>query len=379
MYDVLVVGLGAVGSATVFELAARGARVVGVDAYAPPHAIGSTHGRSRIIREAYFEHPSYVPLVQRAFARWAALEQATGTTLFRQTGGLSIGAPDCELVTGVMRSADEHGLDVEPLSREEIAARYPGFALREDMVGVFERRAGMLAPEECVRAFLQLALARGAEVKTGERILNLTRSAAGFVARSAHGEIEARRVVLSAGAWNGQILEGLGIHIPLVVTRQTMHWLAPAGDASLRSPDRLPVALIDHGDERIFYTMPDAGHGVKAAIHHEGIATSPDDVDRAIAASDTEAVRELAARFIPAVAGPIVDSAVCLYTNTPDHDFAIGVPRGQPGVVVVSACSGHGFKFASAIGEAAAQLALELPVDVDLSHFNVDRFANGAN
>ncbi len=374
MYDVLVVGLGAVGSATVFELATRGARVVGVDAFAPPHTLGSTHGRSRIIREAYFEHPSYVPLVQRAFARWSALERASGLTLYRQTGGLSIGAPSCDLVTGVIRSAAEHGLDIEVLTRDALTARFPAFAPSDEMVGVFERNAGMLAPEECIRAFLKVASAHGAELRTGERVLEIQRVDSGFVATSEHGEIKAGRVVLCAGAWNRRLFESLDIDIPLIVTRQTMHWLERRGDASLRSPDRFPVALIDHGDERVFYTMPDTGDGVKAAIHHEGVATSPDEVDRAIRASDTEPVKELAARFIPAVTGPIVESVVCLYANTPDHDFAIGVPRAQPGVVVVSACSGHGFKFASAIGEAAAQLALELPVEVDLSHFTVDRF-----
>ena len=374
MYDVLVVGLGAVGSATTFELAARGASVIGVDAFVPPHTLGSTHGRSRIIREAYFEHPSYVPLVQRAFARWAAIEAASGEALYRQTGGLSIGQRESGLVTGVMRSAREHGLDVEMLGEDEMRGRYPAFALERGMVGVFERNAGMLAPEACIRACLRLASAGGAELATGERVVGIKRNGVGFLAMTPRREIPARRVILCAGAWNAQLFAMLGINLPLVVTRQTMHWLAPEGDASLRAPEHFPVTLVDHGDERIFYAMPDVGDGVKAAIHHEGVATMPEAVGRAVLASDTAPVVELSRRFIPGVAGAIVESAVCLYTNTPDHDFAIGVPDAAPGVVVVSACSGHGFKFASAIGEAAAQLALEREVDVDLSHFSVDRF-----
>ena len=376
MHDVLVLGLGAVGSATVYELALRGADVVGVDAFAPPHSLGSTHGKSRIIREAYFEHPTYVPLVQRAFARWAALEKASGTSLYRRTGGLSVGTPSSGLVSGVLRSAVEHGLDVEQLTREQVAERFPAFALEPEMIGVFEHNAGMLAPEACVEAYLRLAAAHGAALWIGERVLDVRRREGGFLIATDRGDLSARRIMLCAGAWNTSLFAMLGIDIPLVVTRQTMHWLAPAGEAALRMPERFPVTLIDHGDEGIFYAMPDVGDGLKAAIHYEGRPTSPDAVDRSVLASDTGPVMELATRFIPTVAGTIADSAVCLYTNTPDHDFAIGVPRAAPGVVVVSACSGHGFKFASAIGEAAALLALDQPVDIDLSHFGVDRFSS---
>ena len=374
MHDVLVVGLGAVGSATACELATRGLNVVGIDALAPPHTLGSTHGKSRIIREAYFEHPSYVPLVQRAFARWAALEQATGARLYTPTGGLSIGTPESALVAGVMRSGREHGLDIDVLAREAVAERFPAFALESDMVGVFERNAGMLSPEECVRAYLDLAARHGAVLRTNERVVDIRRRNDSFIVSSETAEYAARRIVICAGAWNAPLFELLGIHVPLLVTRQTMHWLAPRGDPTHRAPERFPVTLVDHGDEHIFYAMPDTGDGLKAAIHHEGTPTVPGRVDREVHADDRSAVEQLAARFVPSVAGPIVESAVCLYTNTPDHDFAIGVPRAAPGVVVVSACSGHGFKFASAIGEAAAQLALDQSPDVDLSHFRVDRF-----
>ncbi len=375
MHDVLVVGLGAVGSAVTYELAAFGARVVGMDALAPPHTLGSTHGKSRIIREGYFEHPSYVPLVQRAFARWAALEKASGARLYTPTGGLSIGTLESTLVSGVMQSAREHGLDIEVLSRDAVAERFPAFALDAGMVGVFERNAGMLSPEECIRAYLALAARHGAVLRTNERVVDIRRTHHGFMLSSQTGEYAARRIVLCAGAWNGPLFEQLGIRVPLVVTRQTMHWLAPHGEPGLRAAERFPVTLVDHGEERIFYAMPDTGDGLKAAIHHEGTPTSPDAVGREVLVSDRNAVEQLAERFIPRVAGPIVESAVCLYTNTPDRDFAIGVPRAAPGVVVVSACSGHGFKFASAIGQAAAQLALDQALDVDLSHFNVDRFA----
>ncbi len=378
MYDALVVGLGAMGSATLYELAARGVTVVGVDAFDPPHALGSTHGRSRIIREAYYEHSSYVPLVQRAYARWAALEQRSGTSLFRQTGGLNIGAPDSGLVIGALASAARHGLDVEVITAGEIARRFPAFAVTPGMIGVFERSAGMLFPEACIGAYLGLARSLGADVRVNTRVLGLSRSAGGIIAETEAGPIAARSVVVCAGAWARPLLASVGIQVPLDVTRQTMHWLEQRGDADVRGPDSFPIALVEHAVDRMFYAMPDTGDGVKVAIHHEGAVVSADAVDRAIHLSDTEPVEGLAARFLPGVAAPIRESLVCLYTNTPDHDFVIDVADGMPNVVVISACSGHGFKFASAIGEVAAQLALGESSDVDTSQFRLGRFRSGA-
>ena len=378
MHDALVVGLGAMGSAALYELAARGVSVVGVDAFDPPHSLGSTHGRSRIIREAYYEHPSYVPLVQRAYARWTALEQRSGTSLFLQTGGLNIGAPDSGLVIGALASAARHGLDVEVITAGEIARRFPAFAIAPGMIGVFERSAGMLFPEACIDSYLGLARSLGADVRMNTRVLGLSRSAGGIIAETESGPIAARSVVVCAGAWARPLLASVGIEIPLDVTRQTMHWLEQSGDAGVRSPNAFPIALVEHAVDRMFYAMPDTGDGVKVAIHHEGAVVWPDAVDRAIHLSDTEPVEGLAARFLPGVAGRIRESVVCLYTNTPDHDFVIDVADGMPNVVVISACSGHGFKFASAIGEVAAQLALGESSDVDTSHFRLGRFGTGA-
>ena len=375
MHDVLVVGLGAMGSATLHSLALRGVDVVGVDAHDPPHSLGSTHGRSRIIREAYFEHPAYVPLVRSAYAAWARLEAASGVQLFLRTGGLNIGGRDGTLVAGALASAELHELGVELLTAREINRRHPAFSVPSDMVGVFEPSAGMLFPEACISAFLQVARSLGADVRPNTRVSGLDRSADGIRAMTDAGELRARRVVVCAGPWTASLLATLGIALPLVVTRQTMHWLAAPPDASVVRPDTLPVALIEHDDGRIFYTMPDVGDGVKAAIHHEGFAVDAAAVDRAVHASDTGVVEELVARFLPGARARIRESTVCLYTNTPDHHFVIDTGEGMPDVVVVSACSGHGFKFASAIGDIAARMALGESALMDLSHFAAARFA----
>ncbi|MEO8335963.1 MAG: N-methyl-L-tryptophan oxidase [bacterium] len=372
--DVLVVGLGAMGSATLYNLASRGVNVVGIDSNDPPHSLGSTHGRSRIIREAYFEHPSYVPLVRRAYENWVALERASGETLFRRTGGLMVGPPDSVLVTGTLASASAHGIDVETLSSAQIVERFPAFRPEHEMIGVFERNAGMLFPEACVRAYLRLASASGAEVHTNTRVLSLTRVDGHVSVETSDGVITARRVVVAAGAWTSALVEPLGFEVPLTIERQTMHWLEPVADSALLGPERFPVAIFEYAPGRMFYTMPNLGDGVKAAIHYEGDVTTAESVEREVAERDTAPVLALARRFIPPAAGRIRETAVCMYTNTPDLHFVIDTMTDAPEVVLLSACSGHGFKFASAIGEAVAQLALGENVDADLSHFRVDRW-----
>jgi sarcosine oxidase len=374
MHDVLVVGLGAMGSAALYHLAARGIGVVGVDAFDPPHTLGSTHGRTRIIREAYYEHPSYVPLVRRAYANWAELEAKSGVSLFQRTGGLMMGAPESGLVRGALESAALHGIDVETLSASEIMHRFPAFMAEQGMIGVYEDSAGMLFPEACVRAYLGLARASGAELHTGMRVLRLTRANGVISAETSSGNITAKQVVIAAGAWTGGLLETLGIMIPLTIERQTMHWLTPAGDRDLLRPERFPVSLIEHGASRIFYVLPDIGDGVKAAIHYEGVFTTAESLDRHVSGADTVAVMELAKRFVPAAAGGIRESAVCMYTNTADLDFIVDVIPEMPNVILVSACSGHGFKFASAIGEVVAQMAVGERAAMDLSHFRADRW-----
>ena len=374
MYDVLVIGLGAMGSASLYHLAARGCRVVGVDALAPPHTAGSTHGRSRIIREAYYEHPSYVPLVRRAYANWAALEEKSGSVLFRQTGGLMLGAPDSELIRGTLASADLHDLAVEQLTSAQVMQRFPAFAAPDDMMGVFESRAGMLFPEACVRAHLEAARALGAEIQTNTRVVDLVRTPGQITAVTPFGTITARQLVIAAGPWASALLETLGASMPLVVERQTMHWFEPTALGQRLAASQFPVALVEHAPDRFFYVMPDVGDGVKAAIHHEGAIVSPDTVDREISAADTAPAKALVTRFVPAASDVVRESAVCLYTDTRDCDFIIDTLDGMSNVVLVSACSGHGFKFASAIGEVAALLALEKQPDVDISHFRAGRF-----
>ena len=375
MHDVLVVGLGAMGSAALYHAAARGANVVGADRHAPPHALGSTHGRSRIIREAYYEHPGYVPLVRRAYENWAALEQRAGVRLFTQTGGLMMGAPGCALVDGAAQSAVLHHIDAELLSGVQITRRFPAIAPGHRMVGVYEPRAGVLFPEACVSAHLRLAADLGASIRTGTRVLRLEARGGAVTAVLEEGAISARRVIVAAGPWTSELLTPLGMTLPLTVERQTMHWLDTDASDERFGPARMPVALIEHGDGRIFYAIPDLGDGVKAAVHYEGTHGPIDELQREVTSSDTRPVLALARQFLPLAPQRIRDSIACAYTNTPDLHFFVGSAPAMPEVTLVSACSGHGFKFASALGEVVAQMVLGEAPSVDVSQFGARELA----
>lgn len=367
-WDVIVTGLGAMGSAAVREIARRGLRVLGLDRYDPPHARGSTHGRTRIIREAYFEHPAYVPLVQRAGELWERLGREIGHEVFVRTGGLMIGPEQGTLVAGARASAEQHGLPYELLTPRDVRSRFPALVPESGMVALYEPRAGVLFPEACVRALLSCAANDGAELTMNEAMLSWRVEGGAVRVATPLGEHVAERLVLTLGPWLPEHRNGASI--PLAVERQLQHWFAPSQNGEWCHPDRMPIALWQLTDsDRVFYTLPDFGDGVKVAIHHEGEFTDPDRVQRTVSAEEDARVQELVARFLPMAAGPVRERAVCLYTNTPDGHFLIDRHPVHPEVLIVSACSGHGFKFASVIGESVAQLVAGETPALDLSLF----------
>jgi sarcosine oxidase len=364
-FDVIVCGLGAMGSAAVFHLARSGLRVLGLDRFSPPHTQGSTHGQTRIIREAYFEHPSYVPLVQRAYELWADLEQLANQKLFLQTGGVMIGPPDGVVVSGAKRSAIEHRLAWEYLSAAEVRRRFPAMHVPEDMVAVFEPRAGVLYPELCVETHLTLARQLGAAIHVNEPIVQWQANNGRVRVVTAANEFEAGQLVFSAGAWVQSLLPEL--RLPFKVERQVMFWLETKGD--LFGPDRCPIFIGEHEPHRFFYGFPDLGQGFKIARHHEGLIVDPNAVPREVSEADIEPMREIVERIFPEANGRLRESAVCLYTNTPDEHFLIDFHPDHRNVLVVSPCSGHGFKFSSAIGEAVSDLLTHGKSRHDLSLF----------
>jgi len=369
-YDAIVVGLGAMGSATAFHLARRGARVLGLDRFAPPHPWGSSHGRSRIIREAYFESPVYVPLVQRAYWLWRELEQLSGKTIFMQTGGLMFGPRDGTVVPGALESARYHALPHQELSAGDMHRRFPGFHPAVGMVGVWEPRAGYLVPEAAVEAHLALAAREGAALHPNEPVLRWRASGGQVLVETVLGTYQARRLVLAAGAWVGQLLAELSL--PLSVERMVLYWFRSAGP-QLFAPERFPIFIGEYAPGRIWYGIPDAGDGLKVALHDHGALADPDNMRREVQSEEIAYIRSLVRAMLPAADGAPADTAVCMYTNTPDGHFILDTHPSHPEVLIASPCSGHGFKFSSAIGELLADMALQGATQFDMAPFRLAR------
>jgi sarcosine oxidase len=375
LYDVAVVGLGAMGSAAAYELAKRGLRVVGLEAFTPAHQFGSSGGLSRIIRLAYFEHPAYVPLLRAAWTGWHELMTQTGAHLLLRTGGLYAGRRGGDVLEGSLRSAQDHDLPHELLDASEVARRFPALRLDGDMQALHESLAGLLYPERCIETHLELARAAGAELHFEQRVTGWQSSADGAALQisTESGEYTANRLIVAAGAWLPQLVPELGL--PLTVERNVLFWFDPAGSPELLTPDRLPVYIVELDDEHAFYGFPLLpGQGVKIARHHGGQPTSPDDVDRQVSVADEAPVREFAQRYLPAAAGPRRDARVCMYTNTPDQHFIIDTHPADPRVVICSPCSGHGFKFSNVIGSIAADLAVDGATEYDIGFLSLARF-----
>lgn len=366
-YDVIVVGLGAMGSATACHLARRGMRVLGLDRFSPPHAFGSSHGETRIIREAYFEHPVYVPMVQRAYELWRNLEKESGATLLRETGGVMIGRPDSELVKGARHSAELHGLSREILAASEVRERFPALCLEGDMVAVWEPRAGVLFPDACINAHLVQARRYGAELRSEEAVLRWEPEGGDIRVLTAQGEYRARQLIVTSGAWIGALFPELDL--PFLVERQVLFWFDHASTSETFTPERCPVHLWQFDGRRFFYGFPNLGNGVKVAFHHGGETTTVDTVRRDVTPAEVEDIRSVLRRFLPAAHGSLRASTVCLYTNTRDEHFWIDRHPLCPQVLIASACSGHGFKFSPVIGEVLADLVQRKPSRFDLSLF----------
>ena len=372
-YDVVICGLGAMGSAALYHLARRGARVLGIERHAPGHDRGSSHGLTRVIRLGYFEHPSYVPLLRRAYALWRELEAAARRPLLHITGIAEIGPRDGALVRGTLASSQLHALAHEVLPAPELMQRFPAFTLPHDYVGVLQPDGGFLAVEPALAAFISLAAAAGAQIRDHETVRAIEPRAGAVRVITDRGALEAKTAIVAAGAWTNSLLPEL----PLRATREVTAWFEPA-DAALLSPGRFPVFILETPLGMHYGIPPHEGAGLKVAKHHHRNQTvDPDHVDRAVRADDEALIRDALAGYLPAANGPMLAAKTCLYTMTPDGDFIIDRLPGTDNVIVASPCSGHGFKFAPVIGEILADLATTGTTRHDISRFQLARFAAG--
>jgi sarcosine oxidase len=355
--DVVVVGLGAMGAAAAYQLAARGVRVLGVDQFVPPHGRGSHAGDSRIIRMAYMEGAEYVPLVRRAYELWRELESAYGQSLLTQTGGLMVGVPESHLVTGAVAAATMHGLAFEMLDCDQIRRTFPVFAPRDDEVGVYEEVAGVVRPERSVQAMLRSAEQAGVRLATGVAVRGWRASADAVTVLTDGGEIHAGRLVLAPGAWASTLA---GVAIPLRVQRRVQHfWRLDAhidAGASLEV-GALPVWIWEHAPGQAAYGFPRIDGTVKTTFHDGDDPTDPATGPAPARPDEVDAMRAWLATHLPALAGATWAGAKpCLYTLTPDEHFILGPHPDHSTVVLACGFSGHGFKFAPVVGEIVADL-----------------------
>lgn len=374
-YDAIVLGAGGVGSAALYHLARRGMRVLGIDQFSPPHDLGSSHGQTRIIRQAYFEHPDYVPLVLRSYELWREAEAATGRSLFSQIGLLEIGPTDGVVVPGVLASAARHRLDVEQLSAADVERRFPGFRVPPKCVGVFEAAAGFLRVEQCVAAHLLLAGQAGATLLTDTTVVGWSRDASQYVVTTDRGDFRSERLVITAGPWAAQMLPTLGV--PLEVRRKPIYWFDTCGDEStLSAVARCPTFLYELPDG-VFYGFPRFDErGVKVARHSGGhVVAGPAAVDRSLDEVDRAAVAQFTASWLSGLAPRHREHATCLYTMSPDEHFIVDTLPGEPSVAFAAGLSGHGYKFAPVLGEILADLVERGRTEHPIEFLRLGRFA----
>lgn len=377
--DVIVVGLGSMGSAVAHELSARGHRVLGLERFSPVHDRGSGHGGTRIIRQCYFEGLAYVPLLRRAYEGWARLEDQSGAGIVTLCGGIYIGDPAEETFSGSLAAARRWGLAHEVLTAADMRERFPAMHPADHALGVFEPHAGFVDPEATIGANIALAGQAGADLRFGERVLSWSVTPGdGVEVVTDEATYGADRLVMAPGAWSRDLLAEWGR--PVQPERQFFSWLEPdyeAGPAAgLWSPATQPVFIErTDGAEQVygFPVVGGAGNGLKIGIFHDHEPTDPDRVDRTVRPHETQRLLDRARTLFPHLTGRVVDARTCLYPSAPDDHFMVGLHPEHRQVTLLTGFGGHGFKFVPVMGEIGADLATAGRTDLPIDQFAPDR------
>ncbi|HET9659640.1 MAG TPA: N-methyl-L-tryptophan oxidase [Thermomicrobiales bacterium] len=371
-YDAIVVGVGGMGSATAWQLARRGKKVLGLEQFDIPHASGSSHGINRIIRLAYYEDPRYVPLLKRAYQLWRELEASCGEHLLHITGSIDASEPDGIVFTGALESCRLHGLSHEVLTSAELTRRFPGYRLPADHLALYQEDGGFLLSERCIVQHVEEAMKLGAEIHGREEVLDWTSTGNGLAVHTTRAVYRTGKLIFTAGAWMGRLLDDLA---PLLTPeRQVLAWLQPLEPVKF-TPDTFPVFNLTVPEGR-YYGFPVYGNpGFKIGrYHHLDEAIDPTEPLRPPDRADEEILRAFVSRYTPAANGHALALRTCIFTNSPDEHFIIDTLPDDERVIVASPCSGHGYKFCSVIGEILADLAIEGTTQHDISLFRLDRF-----
>jgi sarcosine oxidase len=382
-WDLIVVGVGAVGSAALRAASESGASALGIELHAPAHARGSSHGLSRIFRHAYFEHRDYVPLLRHSTARFESLERESGTRLLHRCGMLVMGPHGSGIAHGSLDSARQWNLPVDELDATELRSRFPWFVVPDDTIGAYEANAGIVRPEATVNAAVAVARTRRAELRVGLRVRSIIEDATGVTVETDDGPERAAAVIVTAGAWASQLMPELA---PLLtVTRQVQAWFAPTAGTDASA---MPCWLFDRGPGRraIYGLAPDPlaasdassapspGRYPKVGLHGSDVVVDPDTGAQAVGDADIARIREAFGERAPALTGDLVEAATCLYTMSPDENFVVGTRRDCTRTHFAAGLSGHGFKLAPALGDALVDLALRGHTDLPVGFLAPNRF-----
>lgn len=373
-YDAIVIGVGGMGSAALFHMARRGWKVLGLEQFDVPHEMGSSHGHSRMIRYTLQEHPSYVPLVRRAYELWHQLENASRERLLVTTGSIRAGYEDGPFFRGAIEACDTHRIPYEVLTGPETSRRFPGYHFDSDIFAVYQADGGFLLPERCIVNHVLGAQEAGADVHGRERVLDWEPVGEGVSVRTDRGTYSAGRLVVCAGPWASKIEPVLAQHTS--AERQVLGWFQPERPELFR-PDTFPVFGLFVEEGRFYgfpvYGVP--GFKVGRSHHLNQQVDDPDQLDREVHEEDEALLLDFTRRYFPLAAGPTLTLKTCMFTNSPDGHFIIDVHPQYPQVSFASGFSGHGFKFASVVGEIMADLAQAGETSHDLSLFRLSRFA----
>ena len=376
-FDVIVVGVGSIGSATCHHLAKKGAKVIGIEQFAIPHGHGSHHGNSRMIRMAYYEHSNYVPLLKRAYTLWDELQEHTSEKFFHITGGLYMGASYGSIFPGSLRAAHEHQLKHTVLTPSQISARYPALHVADHFSGFHEEHAGFLIPEFAVSAYTKSALRQGAHIVQGEKLITWNSGPDGIKVTTEKGHYWAKHLVITAGAWSMKLARELGCQ--LKVTRQVMAWFKPLGSLERFAPGNFPCWFIETESPFGHYGFPViAGDpGLKVALHKPGEVINPEHLQDEYCQPQPEEIDQLRTildEYFPGCAGRLTRASICMYTNSPDGHFIVGHHPYHSHVSIACGLSGHGFKFSSVLGEVLADLALEGKTSMPVNFLSPQRY-----
>ena len=379
-FDVIVIGVGSMGSATCYFLAKRGYKVLGLEQFDISHEFGSHAGQSRIIRKAYFEHPDYVPLLERAYKNWNDLEQETGEELYFKTGLLYAGTSNNEMIKGVKQSAALYNIELEQLNNADTVKRFPQFLFPRNFEILFEPEAGFLPPERSIRLYASQAKKNGATINTNEKVIGWKKDGTNIVVKTDKNSYQCNKLIITTGAWAGKMIPGFSDKIK--VTRQFVAWIKTKDDMQF-ALNNFPCWMVGDDEKHgCYYGFPlldtkkfGEPAGLKLAHHFPKEVTDPDKVDRQATETDIQNLKYCLDKYLPGVFDSVLHTKICLYGNSPDENFIIDkLPGYEENVSVACGFSGHGFKFASVIGEILADLAIEGKSELPIKFLNAKRF-----